>query len=267
MRHQRKGHRLARPSSHRKATLAALGNALIKHKRITTTEPKAKALRVFIEPLLTRAKEDTSHNRRQVFRRLQDKETVTTLFSDVAEHLGDRNGGYTRIVKLGQRAGDGAPMAVIELVDYNDVRPEETGAGRKRTRRGASRRGRGKAAGEEKAAPKAATAKRTEEAREEAEETTGIGAQAGTAEVVAETAEAEETVVAETAEAEEPAVAETAEAEETAVAEETAKAEETAAAEEAPAAEETPAEEATAADQGEAPGDEAVPGDEEEPKA
>lgn len=141
MRHQKKRHKLGRSTSHRKATLAALGTALIRHKRITTTVPKAKALRVYIEPLITRAKEDTSHNRRQVFRRLQDNETVSELFTDVSAQVGDRPGGYTRVVKLGRRAGDGAAMAMIELVDYNDVQPEETGRSAKRTRRG---RGKGR---------------------------------------------------------------------------------------------------------------------------
>lgn len=137
MRHQKKRHRLGRTTSHRKATLAALSTALIQHKRITTTEPKAKALRVFIEPLITRAKEDTSHNRRQVFRRLQDNDAVSELFTEVSAQVGDRPGGYTRVVKLGRRAGDGAALAVIELVDYNDVQPDEGTAGRStRTRRG-----------------------------------------------------------------------------------------------------------------------------------
>ena len=137
MRHQKKRHKLGRTASHRKATLAALSTALIQHKRITTTEPKAKALRVFIEPLITRAKEDTSHNRRQVFRRLQDNDAVSELFTEVSAQVGDRPGGYTRVVKLGRRAGDGAALAVIELVDYNDVQPDEGTAGRSRsTRRG-----------------------------------------------------------------------------------------------------------------------------------
>lgn len=138
MRHQRKGHKLGRTTSHRKATLAALSNALIENKRITTTVPKAKALRPFVEPLITRAKEDTTHNRRQVFRRLQSKEAVKELFGDVAEQVGNRPGGYTRIVKLGRRAGDGAELAMIELVDYNDV-PPSGGTKRKRTRRGSGK--------------------------------------------------------------------------------------------------------------------------------
>ena len=139
MRHQKKRHKLGRTKPHRKATLAALSNSLIAHKRITTTVPKAKALRGFIEPLITRAKEDTSHNRRQVFRRLQDNRAVSTLFTDISEQVGDRPGGYTRVIKLGRRAGDGAAMAMIELVDYNDVQPETGGGGRKRTRRGGGR--------------------------------------------------------------------------------------------------------------------------------
>ena len=113
MRHQRKRHRIGRTHAHRKATLAALSTALIKHKRITTTLAKAKALRSFVEPLINRAKEDSTHNRRQVFRHLQDKHAVTELFGDVAAQVGDRPGGYTRVVKLGFRAGDAAEMAMI----------------------------------------------------------------------------------------------------------------------------------------------------------
>lgn len=116
-----------------------MSTALIANKRITTTLAKAKALRVFVEPLITRAKDDTTHNRRMVFRHLQSKEAVKVLFDDVATEVGDRPGGYTRVVKLGRRGGDGAPLAMIELVDYNDVQPEGTGTGRKRTRRSAGR--------------------------------------------------------------------------------------------------------------------------------
>lgn len=137
MRHQRKRHKLGRGKGHRQATLAALSNALIKHKRIRTTVPKAKALRPFVEPLITRSKKDTPHNRRQVFRHLRSKEAVSELFSEVAVQVGDRPGGYTRIIKLGMRAGDGAELAMIELVDYNDVQPEtDGGRSRRRTRRG-----------------------------------------------------------------------------------------------------------------------------------
>lgn len=139
MRHAKKRHRLGRTASHRKATLQALSSALLRHKRITTTEPKAKALRVFVEPIITRAKEDSAHNRRQAFRRLQNKEAVKYLFDEVAEAVGNRPGGYTRVIKLGKRSGDAAEMALIELVDFNDVKPEGGSSSRKRTRRGGGR--------------------------------------------------------------------------------------------------------------------------------
>lgn len=140
MRHGKKIKKLGRTSAHRKATLAALSNALIEHKRITTTYVKAKALRGFVEPLINRAKADTVHNRRQVFRRLQDKESVTRLFGEVAEKIGDRPGGYTRVVKLGRRQGDGAEVAMIEIVDYNDVKPDgASGSSKRKTRRGRRR--------------------------------------------------------------------------------------------------------------------------------
>lgn len=139
MRHRNKGAKLGRTQAHRKATLASLSSALIEHKKITTTLPKAKALRPFIEPLITRAKVDSTHNRRQVFRHLRSKDAVDSLFFDVAEVVGDRPGGYTRIIKLGRRPGDGAEMAMIELVDYNDVKPESGSSGRSRTRRGSGK--------------------------------------------------------------------------------------------------------------------------------
>jgi len=145
MRHQQKGFRLGRTAAHRKATLSAMSTALIKHKRITTTHAKAKALRVYVEPLISRAKDDTTHNRRQVFRRLQDKYAVTELFGDIATRVGERPGGYTRIVKIGQRGGDSASMAIIELVDYNDVKPTGAGGTARKTRRSRSRKGAGKA--------------------------------------------------------------------------------------------------------------------------
>ncbi len=143
MRHQKKRHKLGRNASHRKATLIALGNALIAHKRITTTVARAKALRTFIEPVLSRAREDSQHNRRQAFRRLRDKQSVTTLFTEVAEKIGDRPGGYTRVVRIGRRAGDAAPMAVVELVDYNEADAASSGGAQKtrRTRRGRRRGG------------------------------------------------------------------------------------------------------------------------------
>lgn len=139
MRHRNKGKKMGRTAPHRKKTLAALSSALIENKRITTTISKAKALRPFVEPLITRAKEDTMHNRKQVFRKLQDKRAISELFGDVAVQVGSRPGGYTRIIKLGRRSGDGAEMAMIELVDYNDVKP----AGSRRSG-GSTRRGSGK---------------------------------------------------------------------------------------------------------------------------
>ncbi len=135
MRHRVKGRKLSRTSSHRRATMRALATALVKEHRIVTTIAKAKELRRFVEPLITRAKEDNHHNRTQVFSSLQDKYVVTALFDEVAPKSKDRPGGYTRIVKIGFRQGDGAEMAVIELVDYNDVQPEGKGAKKKRTRR------------------------------------------------------------------------------------------------------------------------------------
>lgn len=140
MRHGRKGFKLGRTHSHRKATLAALSTALIKHKSIRTTLTKAKATRQFVEPLITRGREDTTHNRRMVFRYLRDKHAVTELFGDIAERVGERPGGYTRVVKLGQRSGDGAEMAVIELVDYNTTGADATASTRRRTRRAGRRR-------------------------------------------------------------------------------------------------------------------------------
>lgn len=140
MRHRKKGRKIGRTSPHRERTLQALSNALIENKKITTTIAKAKELRPFVEPLITRAKDDTEHNRRQVFRHLQNKETVSELFDEVAERVGDRPGGYTRIIKLGQRSGDGAELALIELVDYNDVKPADATSGGS----GGTRRGSGK---------------------------------------------------------------------------------------------------------------------------
>ena len=140
MRHRKKGKKLGRTSAHRKRTLQALSSALIEHKRITSTVAKAKVLRPFVEPLITRAKEDTQHNRRQVFRHLQNKDAIKELFGDVSEKVGDRPGGYTRIIRIGERSGDGAELALVELVDYNDVPPTDTG----QSSSGGTRRGSGK---------------------------------------------------------------------------------------------------------------------------
>jgi large subunit ribosomal protein L17 len=202
MRHQNKGFKLGRTSSHRKATLAALSNALIRHKRIQTTLTRARALRMYIEPIITRAKADSTHNRRMVFRDLQDKHSVTELFGEIAGKVAERPGGYVRIVKLGQRAGDSAEMAVIELVDYNDASTDEAASGRKRkTRRGAP--GRGKAA--KAVATGTAGAKVAAEAEEAVAEADAAAeaedAVVETAEDVAETAAEAEEAVAEAKEA------------------------------------------------------------------
>lgn len=135
MRHSKARRKLGRTAAHRKATMSALSTALIKHHRITTTLIKAKELRRYVEPLITKAKADTTHHRRLIFAFLQDKEAVKVLFDEVAPIVGDRPGGYTRIIKIDSRRMDGADMAMIELVDYNDVSPEKGGAAKKKTRR------------------------------------------------------------------------------------------------------------------------------------
>ncbi|GEN72616.1 MULTISPECIES: 50S ribosomal protein L17 [Chryseobacterium] len=121
MRHGKKFNHLGRTASHRSALLSNMACSLIEHKRINTTVAKAKALRVYVEPLLTKAKEDTTHNRRIVFSYLQSKEAVAELFRSVAPKIAERNGGYTRIIKTGFRQGDAADMALIELVDFNEL--------------------------------------------------------------------------------------------------------------------------------------------------
>ena len=121
MRHGDKINNLGRTSSHRKALLANLASSLILHKRIFTTLAKAKALRKYVEPILTKSKSDTTHNRRMVFADLGNKEVVSTLFRDVAGKIANRPGGYTRIIKTGNRPGDNADMCLIELVDFNEV--------------------------------------------------------------------------------------------------------------------------------------------------
>jgi|TARA_B110000971_G_C19945256_1_gene470735 large subunit ribosomal protein L17 len=135
MRHGKKINHLGRKTAHRKSMLANMACSLIEHKRINTTTAKAKALKQFVEPLITKSKTDTTQNRRIVFARLRQKEAVAELFRDVSAKIADRPGGYTRIIKLGNRLGDNADMAMIELVDYN----ETYDAGKKKksnTRRG-----------------------------------------------------------------------------------------------------------------------------------
>jgi large subunit ribosomal protein L17 len=157
MRHGKKVNHLGRTDSHRKAMLANMASSLIQHKRITTTLAKAKALRVYVEPILTKAKSDTTHSRRTVFSYLQDKDSVSILFRDIAEKIANRPGGYTRIIKLENRLGDNAEMALIELVDYNTVYTKEGAAVAKKAtrRRGGSGKGAAKAAAPVAAAPAA----------------------------------------------------------------------------------------------------------------
>ncbi len=121
MRHRRTINHLGRKTGHRKALLANMASSLILHKRMETTEAKAKALRVYVEPLITKSKEDTTHSRRTVFAYLKDKDAVNELFRVVAPKIGTRPGGYTRILKIGFRVGDAADMAMIELVDFNEL--------------------------------------------------------------------------------------------------------------------------------------------------
>jgi large subunit ribosomal protein L17 len=163
MRHGDKINNLGRTASHRRALLSNLAVQLIVHKRIVTTLAKAKALRTYIEPLITKAKDNTTHQRRVVFSYLQDKQGVTELFGPVAEKVAGRPGGYTRIIKLGTRVGDNAETALIELVDFNEVYGKGKGeakeaTGKKTRRAGGSRK---KAAGPEAAAPEAAEVKET----------------------------------------------------------------------------------------------------------
>ena len=138
MRHLVKGRKLGRTASHRKATMMALSVALIKNERIVTTLAKAKALRSYVEPIITRSKQDSTHNRSHVFRHLRDKQATSRLFDEIAPMVEERPGGYTRIVKLGVRPGDGVETAMIEMVDFNDAQPETSRKKKRRTRRGGS---------------------------------------------------------------------------------------------------------------------------------
>ena len=144
MRHGKKFNHLSRQTGHRKAMLANMACSLIEHKRINTTVAKAKALKQFVEPLITKSKEDTTHNRRICFAYLRSKYAVTDLFRDVAAKVGDRPGGYTRIIKMGNRLGDNADMAMIELVDFNEL----YNGGKKEEKKGRTRRAKAKPATE-----------------------------------------------------------------------------------------------------------------------
>ncbi|MGB0861838.1 MAG: 50S ribosomal protein L17 [Saprospiraceae bacterium] len=148
MRHNKKFNHLGRKKGHRRALLANMAISIIEHKRITTTLAKAKALRVYLEPLVTKAKEDSVHQRRTAFRYLQNKEAIKELFGPIREKVGDRPGGYLRIFKIGNRQGDNAEMAIIEFVDFNEtlLSAKEEGTKKRRTRR--SRRSGGNNAAE-----------------------------------------------------------------------------------------------------------------------
>jgi large subunit ribosomal protein L17 len=168
MRHGKKFNHLGRKEGHRKALMRNLAAAIIEHKRINTTLAKAKALRVYLEPLVTKARNGSTHDRRVVFGYLQNKTAVTELFGPIAEKIGERPGGYLRIIKTGFRRSDAAEMAMIEFVDYNDVYTagKSEGGGRRRRRRGGS--GKGKVA--ETAATAATAAAATAAAASEEEE-------------------------------------------------------------------------------------------------
>lgn len=192
MRHNRKFNHLSRTAAHRKSMLANMSVSLITHKRISTTVPKAKALQVYVEPILTKSKDDTTNSRRQVFSKLQNKEAVTELFQNVSQKIADRPGGYTRILKTGRRLGDNAEMCIIELVDYNENMLKEPKKKRAtRTRRSASRR-------------KAETVETTQQVSEEVvEETAPVAEEPKVEEVKAEEVKTEEPVQEE-AKVEEP---------------------------------------------------------------
>ena len=164
MRHGKKIAHLGRTASHRKAMMANMASSLIEHKRINTTVAKAKALKKFVEPLITKAKSDTTHNRRVVFSALRNKYAVSELFRDIAEKVADRPGGYTRIIKVGSRMGDNASMAMIELVDFNDTYVTNKPAKKRSRRRGGKKKA-------DAAAPVTATAEATEELAEEVVDT------------------------------------------------------------------------------------------------
>ena len=190
MRHGKKVAHLGRTNTHRKAMLANMASSLIEHKRINTTVAKAKALKQFVEPLVTRSKEDTTHNRRVVFSALRNKYAVTELFRIVSDKVGDRPGGYTRIIKLGNRLGDNADMALIELVDFNEVYETDKPKKKKSRRRGAK-----------KAAPAEVAAEVVTDAPEAQEAAPEAAPEAATESHAAEAAPAAETTAEEADEA------------------------------------------------------------------
>ena len=165
MRHGDKINNLGRTASHRSALLSNLASQLIANKRIVTTLAKAKVLRTYIEPLITKAKENTTHQRRVVFSYLQDKDAITELFSTVAEKVAGRPGGYTRIIKLGKRAGDAAETAMIELVDFNEIYGKGKGEAKEAGKR--TRRAGGKKKAAEKAEPAVTSTAEKAESKEQ----------------------------------------------------------------------------------------------------
>lgn len=193
MRHNKKFNHLGRKSAHRKSMLSNMCVSLIMHKRIFTTVAKAKALKKVVEPIVTKSKEDTTHSRRQVFEVLQNKYAVTELFQNVSQKIADRPGGYTRIIKTGNRLGDNASMCFIELVDYNEnMLKEKATAAKKRTRRSSAAK-----KGEEATEVAATPAAEKKSAKAKAVEPTAPDAEAPAAENAAPEAPAEEAPKAE----------------------------------------------------------------------
>lgn len=197
MRHNKKFNHLSRTASHRASMLSNMAVSLIQHKRITTTLAKAKALKKYVEPLITRSKDDTTNSRRVVFSYLQDKEAIKELFSTVAEKVANRPGGYTRIIKLGTRKDDGAAMCFIELVDFDEAMAKTPKKARTRRSRGGKKAAAAPAAGE--AAAPAAEETKVDAAEAEDTKATEAAAPAEETKPVEPAAPAEETKAAEPA--------------------------------------------------------------------
>ena len=201
MRHNKKINHLGRKSAHRKAMLANMASSLLIHKRISTTLAKAKALRMYVEPLITKGKSDTTHSRRVVFSYLQDKDAVSELFRDIAIKVADRPGGYTRILKTGNRLGDNAEMCIMELVDYNEAmlaaKDDAAKSKKRRSRRAGAKKDEVVAAAPAKA--------KTEEKAKPAKEEVKVVEDAKVVEEVVETPVAETEVATEEPKAEETA--------------------------------------------------------------
>lgn len=209
MRHNKKVNHLGRKSAHRKAMLANMASSLLVHKRISTTLAKARALRMYVEPLITKAKSDTTHSRRVVFSYLQDKEAVSELFREIATKIADRPGGYTRILKTGNRLGDNAEMCIMELVDYNEAmlaaKDDTAKSKKRRSRRGGAKK-------DEVVAAAPAKAKTAEKAKPAAKEEAKKAEEVKVVEDAQVVEDVVETPVAETEEAtEEPKAGDTAE--------------------------------------------------------